>query len=191
MLTGILAAAGLAARELGGDPVFRTLLTFHTRSHSSWQGSLGWYVGLAPIELHHGEADGFGALMPAAKAAARSGQSISRIPFGRILELLKIFHRPRFVISYMDTRFVPGSGHWKRWGAQIFGKVPHGPEVYLWFNRTTDGIYVTARFPDTAVAQRNTARYIARVRGVLAAVAETGDYTADAAFAGRLSVRCG
>uniref|UniRef100_UPI003A86316B phosphotransferase n=1 Tax=Streptomyces sp. Agncl-13 TaxID=3400628 RepID=UPI003A86316B len=42
-------AVALAAREISGLDVYRTVVPFHTRAKSHWADSVGWYVGGAPI----------------------------------------------------------------------------------------------------------------------------------------------
>jgi hypothetical protein len=83
-------------------------------------------------------------------------------------------------MSYIDARMVPGAPQWTEWNAHAFGKVSYGDEVYMWLNRTLEGLYVTYRCPSTEVGHGNVSAYIERVRDVMTSVARTGTY----AFAG-------
>jgi hypothetical protein len=87
-------------------------------------------------------------------------------------------------MSYIDGRIVPGAQHWSEWNVHAFGKVSYGDEVYLWINRTLDGLYVTSRYPDTELGRQNVNDYIDRTREIMTSVARNGTY----AFAGHLAV---
>ena len=58
-LVGLLAATALIVHEIGGQPVYRTVVPFHTRAKSQWLDSVGWYVGGAPIEVPVAQAPDF------------------------------------------------------------------------------------------------------------------------------------
>jgi hypothetical protein len=173
---GVTAAAGAAAYELGDEPVYRTVIPFHTRSELQWQTSLGWYIGLAPLELPTTQADDFHELVRMARRAARVAKPIAQAPFAKAFSLLEPPVRPLSVMSYIDARGVPGAASWTDWNTHAFGKVSYGDEVYLWINRTLEGMYVTYRYPDTETGRRNVDAYIDRVREIMLSVATTGTY---------------
>jgi hypothetical protein len=180
---GVTAAAGAAAYELGDVPVYRTVIPFHTRSELKWLMSLGWYIGLAPLEIPTAEAADFHDLVRMARRAARVARPVAQTPFAKVFSLLDPPVRPLSVMSYIDARAVPGAPHWTEWNAHAFGKVSYGDEVYLWINRTLDGMYVTYRYPDTEVARRNVTAYIDRTRDIMTSVSKTGTYE----FAGQIT----
>jgi hypothetical protein len=173
-LAGVLAAASVVACQRGNHSVYRTILPFHTRAQSRWATSLGWYVGLAPIEIDTTRARDFHELVRVAREAARAARPVARVPFAKVCTLLDTVVRPVSVISYMDGRQVPGADHWKQWKAHAFGKVSYGDEAYLWVNRAVDGLYVTCRYPSTDLAHTNIAAFIEHMREVLMAVARNG-----------------
>jgi hypothetical protein len=173
-LAGVLAAASIVAFERGDQPVYRTILPFHTRTQSRWSTSLGWYVGLAPIEIATTRARDFDELVGLAREAARVARPVARVPFAKVCTLLDAVVRPVSVISYMDGRAVPGADRWGEWRAHAFGKVSYGDEAYLWVNRAISGLYVTCRYPSTDLAHKNIAAFIEHLRDVLMAVARTG-----------------
>jgi hypothetical protein len=176
-LAGLLSVASLVAYERGGAPVYRTVVPFHTRSEQQWAESLGWYIGLAPIEIAAAEAQDFAELVGMARAATRVAKSVAQVPFGKVCALLDTVVRPVSVLSYMDTRMIPGAARWGEWRAHAFGKVSVGDEAYVWFNRTVDGLYMTCRYPSTDVAHENIAGYIEHTRHVLTAIARQGSYS--------------
>jgi hypothetical protein len=182
---GVMAAAAAAAYELGDEPAFRSVLPLHTRSELQWLTSLGWYIGLAPYELETAQAGDFPELVRMARAAARAGKPVAQVPFAKAFSLLEGQVRPLSVISYIDARVVPGAPSWTDWNAHAFGKVSYGDEVYLWVNRTPEGVYVTCRYPGTELGHRNVNAYIDRMREILTSVARNGTY----AFAGDLGLQ--
>jgi hypothetical protein len=177
---GVMAAASAAAYELGDEPVYRTVLPFHTRSDLQWLTSLGWYIGLGPFEIATAQAGDFHELVRMARHAARAAKPVAQAPFPKAFSLLEGTVRPLSVMSYIDARTVAGASQWTEWNAHAFGKVSYGDEVYMWLNRTLEGLHVTYRCPSTEVGHRNVSAYIERVRDVMTSVAQTGTY----AFAG-------
>ena len=173
---GVMAAASAAAYELGDEPVYRTVLPFHTRSDLQWLTSLGWYIGLGPFEIDTARAASFEQLVGMARHAARASKPVAQVPFPKAFSLLEGIIRPLSVMSYIDALTVPGAPQWTEWNAHAFGKVSYGDEVYMWLNRTLEGLYVTYRYPGTEIADRNVAAYIERVRDIMTSVAKTGTY---------------
>lgn len=180
---GVLAAASIVAYARGGQSVYRTVLPFHTRSELQWSTSLGWYIGLAPLEIATAEARDFQELIQMARHGSRIAKPVAQVPFAKVCTLLDTVLRPLSMISYIDARVVPGSGSWDAWNAHAFGKVSYGDEVYLWINRTCEGVYLTCRYPDTELARANVNDFIEHTRDVLVSVAGSGSYP----FAGHLS----
>jgi hypothetical protein len=181
---GVMAAASAAAYELGDEPVYRTVLPFHTRSDLQWLTSLGWYIGLAPFEIATAQAGDFHELVRMARHAARAAKPVAQAPFAKAFSLLEGTVRPLSVMSYIDARNVPGAPQWTEWNVHAFGKVSYGDEVYLWLNRTLEGLYVTYRYPSTELGHQNVNDFIDRVRQVMTSVARTGTY----AFGGDLGL---
>ncbi|RCV51961.1 condensation domain-containing protein [Marinitenerispora sediminis] len=181
LFTGVLAAAALAGAELSGAPVFRTVVPFHTRSKTWWSASLGWYIGLAPLELTLPEHGGFHDLVRAAGRAAREVRPMAKVPFARVCELLGAPLRPRFVLSYMDLRATPGSQRWPEWNARAcYARVASRDEVYVWINRTHEGVYATCRYPSSGHAAEHVPRYVDAIRRILGEVAVSGDLAIEA-----------
>jgi hypothetical protein len=171
---GVLAAVSAAAYELGDEPVYRSVIPFHTRSDQRWLTSLGWYIGLAPLEIATAQAGDFNELMRMARHAVRVAKPVAQVPFAKAFSLLEGPVRPLSVMSYIDARAVPGAPRWTEWNAHAFGKVSYGDEVYLWINRTLDGVHVTWRYPSTELGHRNVNDFIDHTREVLTSVARTG-----------------
>ncbi|MQY35529.1 Trehalose-2-sulfate acyltransferase papA2 [Streptomyces sp. RB17] len=175
-LVGLLAATGLIVHELGGQPVYRTVVPFHTRVKSRWSDSVGWYVGGAPIEVPVGPAAGFPDTLRAVRAELQANRSLARMPLARVLTLLGADFRPTSpdlysIVSYVDTRTVPGALRWAEQRAHALLRVSYGDQVCVWVNRLHEGLWLASRYPDTDEAAKNLRLYVERLRDHIASVA--------------------
>ena len=171
-LIGILAATGLAVRDIGGQRVYRTIVPFHTRVKSRWSTSVGWYVGGAPVEIPVAQATDFDSALRLTHAALARNRSLSRMPITRVLRLLGSDFRPTSpdlysIISYVDARGVPGSGRWNDLHTYGLMRVSYGDQVCIWITRLHEGLQFACRYPDTDVAHRNMRRYVEHLRELI------------------------
>ncbi|MER5523885.1 condensation domain-containing protein [Streptomyces sp. NPDC002677] len=172
-LVGILAATSLIVHELGGQPVYRTVVPFHTRLKSEWSDSVGWYVGGAPIEVP--AARDFDGALATVRAELRANRSLARIPLARVLRLLGADFRPTSpdmysIVSYTDARLTPGSADWTEQKTYGLIRVSYGDQVCAWVSRLHEGLWFACRYPDTEVAYKNVRRYAERLRDLIASV---------------------
>lgn len=172
-LVGFLAATSLVVHEIGGEPVYRTVVPFHTRVKSRWSDSVGWYVGGVPIEIP--VAADFPGALAAVRRALRANRPLARVPLARVLDLLGPDLRPTSLdlhaaVSFLDARGIPGSERWVEWKAYGLGRVSYGDKVGIWFNRLHEGVWFAARHPDTAVAHKNMRLYVERLRDLVLSV---------------------
>ncbi|MFG2359663.1 condensation domain-containing protein [Streptomyces sp. NPDC048521] len=172
-LLGILAATSLIVHELGGQPVYRTVVPFHTRLKSAWSDSVGWYVGGAPIEVP--AARNFDDALASVRAELQANRSLARIPLARVLRLLGDNFRPTSpdlysIVSYVDARLIPGSARWVDQKAYGLLRVSYGDQVCAWVNRLHEGLWIACRYPDTDVAHKNVRLYIEGLRDLIVSV---------------------
>ncbi|WP_416484660.1 condensation domain-containing protein [Streptomyces sp. CL12] len=168
-LVGVLAATALSVRELGGQSVYRTVVPFHTRVRSRWTDSVGWYVGGAPIEVPLTGTRGFPDVLRAVRAELGAARKLARMPLARVLALLGADFRPTSpdlysIVSYVDTRTVPGADRWTDMRAHALLRVSYGDQVCVWVNRQHEGLWLASRYPDTDVAAKNMRLYVERLR---------------------------
>ncbi|MDF3143465.1 MULTISPECIES: condensation domain-containing protein [unclassified Streptomyces] len=171
-LVGVLAATGLVVHEIGGAPVYRTVVPFHTRDRAEWSDSVGWFVGAAPIEIPVASVPDFTSALKAVRAELRTNRPLARIPLARVLDLLGSDFRPTSpdlysVVSFLDARDVPGSARWTDLKVYGLGRVAYGDKVYVWFNRLHEGLWFTCRYPDTDIAYKNMRLYVERLRDII------------------------
>lgn len=180
-LVGILAATSLIVREIGGQPVYRTVVPFHTRAKSRWHDSVGWYVGGAPLEIEPSAAPApdFGSVLHLVRAALRDNRALARLPIARILRLLGADFRPTSpdlysIVSFVDARATPGSERWSELKAYGLVRVSYGDQVCAWITRLHEGLHFASRHPDTDAAHRNMHRYVDALRETIKLVARRG-----------------
>jgi hypothetical protein len=175
-LVGLLAATSLIVHEIGGQPVYRTVVPFHTRVKSRWSDSVGWYVGGAPIEVPVARASGLPGALTAVRDELRANRSLARMPLARVLGLLGPDFRPassdlHSAVSFLDARGIPGSEQWAEWKAYGLGRVSYGDKVGVWLNRLHEGLWFASRYPDTDVAYKNMRLYAERLRDIILSTA--------------------
>ncbi|MER5213018.1 condensation domain-containing protein [Streptomyces sp. NPDC002838] len=175
-LIGVLAATALLVHEIGGQRVYRTVVPFHTRVKSQWLDSLGWYVGGAPIEIPVTQAPDFDSALKVVRAELRKNKPLSRMPLARVLRLLGADFRPTSpdlysIVSFVDTRDIPGSERWQEMKAHALMRVSYGDQVCAWVTRFHDGLQFASRYPDTDVAYKNMRLYAEGLRELIVSVA--------------------
>ncbi|MFH8990313.1 condensation domain-containing protein [Streptomyces sp. NPDC017940] len=178
-MTGILAATSLIVHEIGGQPVYRTVVPFHTRAKSQWQDSVGWYVGGAPVEIPTAQSPDFQSVLEMVRAALRANRPLARMPIARVLRLLGADFRPTSpdpcsIVSYVDTRGIVGSERWDELKAYGLIRVSYGDQVCVWVNRLHAGLQLGCRYPDTDVAYKNMRLYVEQLRETIVSVARAG-----------------
>ncbi|OZC92697.1 condensation protein [Rhodococcus sp. 06-412-2C] len=174
LFAGLLAVLAITGAELGGGTCFRTVTPVHTRDEPQWASALGWFVGLCPISFDIGGDDSFGSVIAAASAEVKKTKPIARVPLDRVFTTLGYSARPRFVVSFMDVRFAPAAEHWPDWNARALRSKQYQHDVYVWINRTPQGINIAARYPNTEQATARVHEYVGALRRLLTEVADTG-----------------
>lgn len=144
--SGVFAAVALAMRERTGSEQLRFVLPMHTRHDRRHAGAVGWYVGLCPVDIDLRGATDFREVVSHTRAAVSAGRGCVKTSFARVADILELDAEPRFVMSYVDIRNVPGAEHWPDWNARAL-RSPEASrdEAYLWVIHSDDGISVSAR----------------------------------------------
>ncbi|AZG45239.1 condensation domain-containing protein [Gordonia insulae] len=173
--TAVIAALALAHQELTGDPLLRAAMPMHTRHETQFVESVGWYVGIGPLEVDLAQAETIADVLAASAAGIGEAKRLSRLPYPRVAQLLGTHAEPEFVVSYLDLRFVPGATDWPGWRAQTLrGATRSESEVYLWVARTPTGMTVSTRYPGNEVAAANVRRLITTACTIVDAVIDAG-----------------
>lgn len=173
MQSGILAALALVNARLTGSSVFRTIMPMHTRHAEEWAASVGWYVGILPMEIRLDDANTFGEAIERAAIGAGAYKGLASVPYSKVASLLASTEIPRFVVSYIDLRFLPDGEEWQvRKGRALRSECHATDEVYFWVNRTLQGLNISARFPSSDVSSTNVHRFITEFVSVLTSIIE-------------------
>lgn len=165
--SGIMALAGLIHHAATNNPVFSMLTPVSTRLTRAQILSVGWYTRLVPVQyrLDSGVPD-FQSAVTAAHAAVRESKKLIHTPLHHVAKLLAPlapeavptgFAAP--MISYLDTRSMPGNDLVSRNNMTVHGSVDDSREVFLWVNRTREGMDLNFIHPDTTTACESVAIY--------------------------------
>lgn len=174
---GTLACLAIASAELSGADRFETVTPMSTRDDPGWSGSIGWFVGISPIGFGIRGAGSFAELVRRASVQVAAAKPAARVPYEWVCEVLGTDARPRFVVSYMDVRFVPAATEWTERNARALRSKQYENDVYLWVNRTPQGVNIAARYPATDTATAAVHRYVGRLRSLMEEVVGTGTCT--------------
>jgi hypothetical protein len=178
---GLLAAMGIAVREITGQEDFRTITPVHTRYKHRWRAAMGWFITCAPLEFSLAGASSFAEVLPRAHVTVRDALRLSHYPAARVIELLgddfRVTRRDLFsMVSYTDYRTMHDVDGHTDWNPLTIGEVSVADDSHVWVSRTHDGLRIGIRHPDTPTANEMLDEYTATIQAVMSRVADAGDY---------------
>lgn len=176
--SALLTALKLALVELSPVSSARYIMPMHTRHEPKYMLSAGWFVGLMPIDDPLNGASSFTEAFPDTVQATKRHRDLSVYPYAAVSDALHINEPPRFVISYVDTRFIPGADTWGDRDRVLRSSVVSDDDVYIWLNRTDEGLNISMRYPDNSQAEESIAAFLSRFATIIHSVVTTGDYVA-------------
>ncbi|MGJ0184589.1 condensation domain-containing protein [Corynebacterium glyciniphilum] len=178
-VTGLLAALKVAAARADRDGLcgdtFRYVMPMHTRTSPEFALSAGWFVGLMPVEDPMPRGAAFSEAVSATTAAVKENRDLVAYPYPKVAELLEVTEPPRFVVSYVDTRFIPGAEDWTPHDRTLRGVAYSSTDVYIWVVRTKGGVNISMRYPDAPCTRDSVRALVAEYFAVLHSVVDTGD----------------
>ncbi|QIS03318.1 hypothetical protein F5X71_14215 [Nocardia brasiliensis] len=144
----VFAALAYASYRISGSSVFRTIMPVATRPSAQWAESMGWFVNIVPLSIAVGPDRSFDSALHDATAALKAVRPMTFVPAGPVCELLEIEDTPRFGVSFVDMRRVPGVDTIGDLRHRLLRAESYSPdEVYFWVGRTVDGLNISTRFP--------------------------------------------
>jgi hypothetical protein len=179
--SGLLAALGVVTQELTGNDEFRSVTPFHTRHDPSWMTALGWFITVAPVEFSLAGTLTFTDALRTAHAAFRASLPAAKYPAARVVQLLADEFTPTrrdmfSMVSYIDYRKMPGAERYSENNALTLGANTEATDdTHVWLSRTTDGLYVTLRHPETATSDKLVSQYTRLIAALVSEVAHFGD----------------
>ncbi|MFT4087279.1 MAG: condensation domain-containing protein [Gordonia sp. (in: high G+C Gram-positive bacteria)] len=145
---GLLAAMAVVYHRRSGAAEFACLMPRHTRVHADLHGALGWFVSVAPIAVRTDDDPDLDQCLERAMRSLDEARRGASLPMLRLAELADFTPHPKFVVSYMDTRRVPGAADADAGAARVLRSHSYSDdEVYVWLNRTPAGLRMHARYP--------------------------------------------
>jgi hypothetical protein len=172
MQTAVFCALAEAARRTTSSSTLKFVMPMHTRT-AAYERSIGWFVGLSPVTIPLDidpafDGDRYGILLARCAQALRHARDDAAIPFPVIEDRLGVRSNPRFVVSFVDLRFVPGADRFDAVRACALRRpVAASDEVHLWISRALSGLNVSARLSGDAGALAAFEGFLAETREVL------------------------
>jgi len=152
---GLFAAMAHVLQQQHGINRLRFVVPMHTRMSLEHATAVGWYVGLCPVDIDLATERPLPELLGHVHAQVSVNRDLVPHPFARMMELMELEEGPKFAVSYIDGRFIPGADSWDDWqGRALRSPAYADDEVYLWFGRQGSGLNVSARYPETVAAER-------------------------------------
>ena len=154
MFAGVVAAIGQACVGIGGPSRVPFLFPLHTRHQQQFSRALGWFTTNAPmtVEVERDLAD----TITAAHTAFRAALPLSTVPIPQVLnnlgEAFTLSRRDVFMVSYIDYTRIGGHERYDRTDAHHISNATVSDDAQFWVSRTTSGLALRSRFPDTAAA---------------------------------------
>ncbi|WP_336082222.1 condensation domain-containing protein [Nocardia sp. SSK8] len=183
----VFAGLALAHRERFGGGGLRTVMPIATRPDLRWLESMGWFVNVVPVDIALDDTDDIAAALDHARAALRRARTAGDASWNRVLELLEVAETPRFGVSFLDIRVLPGYELVADLRGRTLRAESYSPdEVFLWVVRAADGLYVSTRYPagfPPEVMDEFLTAFGHALRAITAGAAAPADHTAAAGYA--------
>ncbi|GGB25398.1 hypothetical protein GCM10011492_14330 [Flexivirga endophytica] len=168
MQSAVLVALATAMQHATGtDEALRLVMPMHTRT-PEYTTSMGWFVGISPLVLDLAGVTDLGQQLDRAESASAHVRADAQIPFASIADLLGIASAPRFVVSYVDVRHLPGAAQFDAARARALRSIRYSDdEFYFWVVRARGGLNVSVRHPNNPTATLSVERYLSEFTTVL------------------------
>jgi hypothetical protein len=182
LFQGILAAVGIALREVSGAEVYRGLMPVGERRDPAWRQAFGWFVNTMPIEFPVGPELDFRAVVQGVRRGFDELIANVDVPFTKAWELLaphyyqlRMWPFPVNFFSFIDFRKLPGAAHRDQWRPTTVPESSHANSGNMWFFRNADGVHLNTIFPDTPEGRGAMTAYRGAIARVLRALADERD----------------
>ncbi|APE33593.1 hypothetical protein BOX37_05985 [Nocardia mangyaensis] len=148
MSVAVFAALAVANQQRFGANRMRTAMPIATRPDLRWMESMGWFVNVVPVDIALPTGADITEAMDLARAALRRSRTANDASWSRVFDLLDVIETPRFGISFLDIRVLPGYELVADLRGRTLRAESYSPdEVFLWVVRAADGLYVSTRYP--------------------------------------------
>ncbi|GAA4472410.1 condensation domain-containing protein [Rhodococcus olei] len=176
MFSGVLTAIGTALRREGAPALLPLQFPLHTRLDPRWEGSIGWLTTSAPVTVRVDRPDDFAAALADTHSSFRSALNVLGVSMPQVRAGVGDGYRRTstdlFMVSFIDYRRLAGSEHHRSINAHHISNVTVCDDAQFWVSRTTEGLSIRSRFPDTPVARDTMERFLTRLAEVLTEVCD-------------------
>ncbi|WP_179276179.1 condensation domain-containing protein [Rhodococcus sp. 06-235-1A] len=162
MFAGVVAAIAQACTGIGGPAHVPFLFPLHTRHRAQFSRALGWFTTNAPmtVDVHPDLTD----TITAAHNAFRAALPLSTVPVPQVLanlgDAFTLSRQDVFMVSYIDYTRIEGHEHFEESNAHHISNATVSDDAQFWVSRTTTGLALRSRFPDTATARSVMAAFV-------------------------------
>lgn len=139
--------------EALADPVrsattVSTMISTHNRPSPAWLGSMGWFAGVAPLQLHVAPETTINGWIHQCALAWRPAAAAGGFPLPLVARALGVNVEPTLVLSLIDSSRIMGHERWADLEGRIFlGEVAPNGQIHVWLSLLPDGAYLTTRLP--------------------------------------------
>ncbi|WP_186813827.1 condensation domain-containing protein [Aeromicrobium flavum] len=166
--TAVLLRAMVAEED---DAAITVLMSTHNRTRPEWHEAIGWFSGIVPMTVDVGRDLPLLEVIRRTAEAWQFGKTAETVPLPLANQLLGTSMRPATVLSFMDSRHVPGRDGWEEMDSTVFlGEVEPSDEMHIYINAMPYGMELAHRAPDTAPCTEFLDRVMGRMREQMTAV---------------------
>jgi hypothetical protein len=170
LYSGELTALACAVRDLGGPEHIATLTPMRILLRPEWEEAVGWFVTNIPLVFRCGAdfADG----VRQNRLAFREALPAAQVPMGQVLSgqagPFQFTRRDVSMVSHIDYRkvFAASAADTERRTTHI-SNTTVADDAQFWFSRTSQGLCLRIRHPDTEVARDTVGRLCQRLEAIL------------------------
>ena len=181
LFMAVLAAVGVAARELCLRTEVGVLVATHNRDDPDIRHGIGWYANMLPLYFPVGEAQRFGDAVREVRARLMELLPYYELPLAKVLDATPSgyydglgTHTPTFFMSFVDLRGVEQAGRWHQLDVAPAYRVGHG----TWIVLRDSGLSAVVASPHLHSGEERVREFESRIaavlRGVVAHLAAAG-----------------
>jgi hypothetical protein len=166
----VLAAYGVAARELSGRSEVGLLVALNNREESSAYHAVGWYANTLPLYFPTGTVERFAEAVREVRARMMALLPYRELPFARVLDCTpQGYHDgigteiPTCFMSFADVRAEVRTARWELLDFPPSYRVGHG----IWVILRETGLSVEVASPQPRFGEEQVRAFESRIAGVL------------------------
>lgn len=135
------------------DPVLTTttvstMISTHNRPSPAWLSSMGWFAGVAPLQVPVAPESTITDWIEGCARAWRISAAAGTLALPFVASALSADVEPTMVLSLIDASRIMGHERWTALEGRIFlGDVAPSGQIHVWLSLLPDGAYLSTRLP--------------------------------------------